>query len=382
MAKDKFDVCFSVLDQQHKVTIKSTRHFANSAAGFKLFDAWLSKLVNANIPLMFAMEATGVYYEQLAWKLHLDGRHVSVVLPNKAKRYAQALGIKSKNDSIDAKALARMAAEQLLERWHPISENIYSLRVLTRQLESFQNIKTQLKCQLHAFKHSRYQSKFATKMLKSQIKNFDKSLKQLKKQILELVSQDPVLETKLEKITAIKGVGLLSALTVIAETDGFALIKNQRQLVSYAGYDVVENQSGKRAGKTRISKKGNAHIRRIMHLPAFNVVRYEEPVFKALYDRLIEKGKTKMQAYVAVQKKLLVLIYTLWKRDEAYQPGKGVDQVEQPEKETSGNEEPRLLSSVGCAADIKKVAPHKAGATQDGLPENESPEVLSSVLRS
>lgn len=67
----------------------------------------------------------------------------------------------------------------------------------------------------------------------------------------------------------------MSVVTVIAETNGFALIKNQRQLVSYAGYDVVENQSGKRAGKTKISKKGNSHIRRILHMPALNAVRYE-----------------------------------------------------------------------------------------------------------
>jgi transposase len=45
---------------------------------------------------------------------------------------------------------------------------------------------------------------------------------------------------------------------------------NQRNLVSYAGYDLVENQSGTRSGKTRISKQGNHRIRRVLHLPAFN----------------------------------------------------------------------------------------------------------------
>ena len=59
---------------------------------------------------------------------------------------------------------------------------------------------------------------------------------------------------------------------------------NQRQLVSYAGYDVIENQSGNRSGKTRISKKGNSRIRRILHLPAFNAVRFGEPTCQALYE--------------------------------------------------------------------------------------------------
>ncbi len=57
----------------------------------------------------------------------------------------------------------------------------------------------------------------------------------------QLVEADAELKRKLEHITHIKGVGLMSAITVIAETNGFVLIENSKQLVSYAGYDVVEN---------------------------------------------------------------------------------------------------------------------------------------------
>ena len=96
------------------------------------------------------------------------------------------------------------------------------------------------------------------------------------------------------------------------------MIKNQRQLVSYAGYDVVENQSGNRVGKTKISKKGNSRIRRILHLPAFSVVTNGEIQFVDLYERVFERTKIKMKGYVAVQRKLLILIYTLWRNDEEY----------------------------------------------------------------
>src|SRR5205085_11951660 len=88
--------------------------------------------------------------------------------------------------------------------------------------------------------------------------------------------------------------------------------------ISYAGYDVIENQSGNHIGKTRISKKGNHHIRRILHLPAFNVVRYEVPPFLSLYNRTLERHHTKMKSYVAVQKKLLVIIYGLWKTNGTF----------------------------------------------------------------
>jgi transposase len=126
----------------------------------------------------------------------------------------------------------------------------------------------------------------------------------------------------------------------------------------------VENQSGKRNGKTRISKQGNSHIRRILHMPALHAVRRNVPVCKALFERLRGKGKKKMLAYVAVQKKLLILIYTLWKKDESWQE----DKYPQP-----APKEAILSLEVGasllgvCAADQNKVAP-TSGATQDEHP--------------
>jgi len=90
-------------------------------------------------------------------------------------------------------------------------------------------------------------------------------------------------------------------------------------LVCYAGYDVIENQSGKRVGKTRISKKGNTHIRRIMHMASLNMVKYKVPVFLDLYERVFERTKIKMKAYVAIQRKLLCLFYTLWKNNTVYE---------------------------------------------------------------
>jgi transposase len=124
-----------------------------------------------------------------------------------------------------------------------------------------------------------------------------------------------------DNVCSIKGVGLLTALIVISETNGFELIENKAQLVSYAGSDVVERQSGSSIrGKTRISKKGNAHIRRALHYPALSAVRYEGQLGD-LYKRVtLRNPKVKMIGLVAVQRKLLVLIYTLFKKNQPYDP--------------------------------------------------------------
>ena len=139
-----------------------------------------------------------------------------------------------------------------------------------------------------------------------------------------------------------------------APRGGFA---NQRQLVSYAGYDVIENQSGNRSGKTRISKKGNTgppggRIRRILHLPAFNAVRFGEPSCQALYERVYQKTNTKMKAYVAVQKKLLLLAYGLWRHQTTYNPMHSI----QAKRET--------LSTSKSDQNDKKIVP-TSGTTQD-----------------
>lgn len=134
------------------------------------------------------------------------------------------------------------------------------------------------------------------------IKLYDKQLDETKKEIAKLIEKDLNLKVKIAQLCQIKGLALLSVATIVAETNGFAGFESIRQLVSFSGYDAVENQSGQKAGKTRISKKGNSRIRRILHLPAFNAVRFGEPTCKALFESVFERIKIKMNGYVAVQK--------------------------------------------------------------------------------
>ena len=136
------------------------------------------------------------------------------------------------------------------------------------------------------------------------IRELEKGIGQLERAIEQLIKEDEVLSSKVENILTIKGVGLKSIAVLLTETNGFATFENQSQLVSYSGYDIIETQSGQRSSKTRMSKKGNAHIRRAMHMPAFGVVRNQVGPFVSLYERLIGRGKTKMQAYVSCPTKI------------------------------------------------------------------------------
>jgi transposase len=373
VAKEKFDACISTIDQLQHVMIRAQCSFNNNKKGFEAFFLWVTKNTRLAIPVVYLMEATGVYYEQLAWFLHNKNCSVSVIVPNKAKKYKEALGLKSKNDRIDARGLAQMACEQNNTTWKPLSTNIYLLRLITRQIQSLSQQATLLKNQLHSLQYGMYRDKAIEKMYAKQLILLEKNKESLQLRVEQIVQNDEILNKKFSNICKIKGLGLQSLAVIVAETNGFAAFENIAQLVSYAGYDVVENQSGKRSGKTKISKKGNSHIRRCLHFPAFNMITYEVAPFKNLYERVYEKSKIKMKAYTAVQKKLLEFIFILWKKDEAFDPNyqdKSSGDVEPESSFTLVPKEPEILSKKNeeTKSTTQKITPAITRVTQDKHP--------------
>ncbi len=322
ISKDKFDACLISLDIHLQIKVRATHKFTNTPAGFKDLSYWINNSCKEKASVEILMEATGVYHERLAIYLTEEKRTVFIVLPNKSQKYLQSLGLKSKNDAIDAKGLAIMCTHGQFTAWKPISKYFYELRLLTRHYQSTQEAKLSVTNQLHALKHSGYSNTEIIKHLEETVAVFDKQLKEFKRLIAHQIHSDEEIKRKVIGICKIKGLDTLSVATILAETNGFELINNIRQLVSYAGYDVIENQSGKHLGRTKISKKGNSRIRRILHMPALVAVKYKESGLLGLYERVYNRTKFKMKGYVAVQRKLLELVYTLWKKDEEYNPGK------------------------------------------------------------
>lgn len=322
ISKDEMSVCFSQLEGQQRVSIKSTHKFGNNLRGWKALETWIRRLrKHAEVPLVLVVEATGVYYEGFAYHFKEQGFDLHVVLPNKSKHYAKSLNIKTKNDEVDARLLAQMGLERHLPVWKGIDSTMLKIKQLCRHRYALQQARTVVSNQLHAHTYAHNPLKSIVKQMHQHLEFLDKHIQETEAEIQAICASDSQLQHKVENICKIKGVAIMTALVVIAETNGFDLIENKAQLVSYAGYDVVENQSGTSLkGKTRISKKGNAHIRRALYFPALSAARHE-PKLQELYERIHQKNpKVKMIGAVAVQRKLLVLIYTLYKKNEPYDP--------------------------------------------------------------
>lgn len=323
-SKESFTACLGTLDLLFKMYISKSATFSNDVKGFKKLLSWVRKSCqNLKIPMssefQFVMEATGVYYENLAYFLSEENKFVSVILPNKFKHYAKTLNIKSKTDSIDAAIITQFGIERTLDKWEAPSPNFKKLKELSREHQSIKRSTTAIRNQLHAKEHSHSPIKETIKRLKEQLKFYNKQLKQIKTQIEELLQQDEDLNAKIKKIQTIDGIGLMTVVSIVSETNGFALIKNSKQLTSYAGLDVVQKQSGKSQGKTSISKKGNSFIRNGMYMPALSACRTNKKL-KEIYVKLCIRKNYKKMGIIAVARKLLILIYTLWKNNTEYNP--------------------------------------------------------------
>lgn len=347
VSQASLEVALSRMDAEAIIRAEGSRRFSNTPGGFKKLMEWLSgHELTPDSSGVILLEATGVYYEQCAFALHQAGWPVSVVLANKAKRYMQALGLRSKTDGIDARGLSHMATSQPLTGWQPLKPFYFHLRGLTRQHQAVQELRTQLGNQKHALSRSIYQVPLVMEQLQQSLEAIEVQLKSLEQAIAIHLASDLRVKQAVDRMCGIKGVGQLSVAVLLAETNGFGLISSARQLISYAGYDVVENQSGQRRGKTRISKKGNGRIRRILHLPALNVVRFQGGLFADLFDRTYARHGIKMKSYVAVQKKLLVILYTLWKSEQSFDPAFRTPQNEENQKQEVCTEHPTQVQSV------------------------------------
>ncbi|MBT4944767.1 MAG: IS110 family transposase, partial [Candidatus Marinimicrobia bacterium] len=273
ISMDTFICRVGAITADQRTKIGTHKIFNNNIQGIRQFYKFAQSQQIDGVTQYFLMEATGVYYEGLAYFLKAQGAHVIVVLPNKAKHFAKTLTIKSKTDPIDAHMLTQMGLEKRLSEWEPPSELMKELKLLTREHLSLKELKTDAKNRVHAKTHSFKPGKDTIRRIRREIKLYETLIKEVELSIQSLLQSDLKMWVKIQNILRVNGVGLMTVAKVLAETNAFALIRNGKQLTSYAGLDVVFNESGKHQGKTRISRKGNSHLRQSVYMPAISAIK-------------------------------------------------------------------------------------------------------------
>jgi transposase len=269
---------------------------SDSKAPKKLDYTYFKKLLDFNSHCV--MEATGYYHYQLAYYLKENSVVLSVENPLSLKRFIQMKLSKIKTDKSDSKLICEYTKQADLKLWQGNSKHQLECLQMTRLLSIYTKQSTMLKNKLHGEVVLGQPSKLVVTSLKRSLRQLKKEIDTIEEKLLLLVNE--VHKDVLTRLKSIPGIGKKTSLMLVVLTDGFDRFKSGSELCSYAGLTPIIRQSGSSAnGRARISKIGNQKLRNLLFMCRFNGYKYNKGC-KAIYDRIVSKGKRKKLALIAV----------------------------------------------------------------------------------
>lgn len=308
VSKDKLDVVLLCSDSYRAAT------FANQRQGFAQLRRWLDKhqagLVHA------CLEATGMYGEGIAEYLYAAGHQVSVVNPARIKAFADSQMVRNKTDRLDARVIADFCQAQHPAVWSPPDPALRELRALVRQLDDLMGIRQQERNRLASAATPRS----VLHTTRKHIAFLDREIKALRARIKSHVAQHPALKHLHDLLITIPGIAHITACKLIAEIQDISLFATPRQLAAYAGLTPRLFVSGSSVHrKSRLSKKGNHHLRSALFFPAI-VAKTHNPIIAAFALRLAARAKPPMSITGAAMRKLLHIVFGVWKSGRPFDP--------------------------------------------------------------
>jgi transposase len=286
---------------------RAKKSFPNAAAGYRQLQSWLKNRRCGEVHA--CMEATGAYWMGLATALHGRGAVVSVVNPSQTVFFARSQLLRTKTDAVDAEMIAEFCERHRPARWTPPPAEILELRGLLSYRRHLIEERTRLKqlvTQINAGPQLRT-------LHRRQLKELQHNVKSIESQLRALVEHHRALEKQVGALTAVAGIGLLTALSIVAQLP-VERLRNAKAASAYVGLTPSERQSGTSVhGKPRICKTGNSELRRELFMPATVAIRHN-PILRAFAERLKGRGKPGKVVVTAVMRKLVVLAFTILKR--------------------------------------------------------------------
>jgi transposase len=289
ISKDVFDVYTS--------SGKSLQ-YENSPGGFRKFMMVLSRDAHC------VMEATGYYHYRLAGYLTKQKIKVSVVNPLSVKRFIQMSLSRIKTDKSDAKMICLYGEQQAeLKIWHLSEANQKESLQIVRLLDQYTKQSTALKNKIHGEEVLGKPSKIVLKSLRRSLRNLQKEQALLEEELMSIVEQDH--RDMLVRLGTIPGLGKKTTILLLVLTEGFTKFETASQLCSFCGITPIIKQSGSSVrGRSRISKMGNRKLRNLLFLCSFTACRHNKACAD-IYQRIVNKGKSKKLALIAVSNKLV-----------------------------------------------------------------------------
>lgn len=270
----------------------------------------LTKILSEIKPELIVLEATGGMELNAATQLTQAELSVAIINPRQARDFAKATGQLAKTDAIDARVLAHFA-DAIRPEVRQISDES------SRHLEDLVARRRQISEMITAEKNRRRGKTNSVQLdIDEHIEWLKKRLKEIESQISKEIAVNDNWKPKMDLLTSVPGIGEVVAVTLISSLPELGTISHKS--ISYlVGVAPLNKDSGKFRGKRRIWG-GRARIRSVLYMAALVAVRFN-PVIKAFYERLLNKGKLKKVALTACMHKLLIVLNAMMKNHQTWQ---------------------------------------------------------------
>lgn len=286
---------------------------ANTAEGQVCLQSWLETQGVIAPETLVVMEATGVYWERIALKLHLAGYRVSVVNAAQIKFYAKSTLRRGKTDKMDAELIAQYGEKMHPACWMPPERDREALRALIHERDALVSLITLEKGRQHA-------QELVVQLGRERLALLEQQRATVEQAMDACVAESSGLRKQVDLLSSVPGIGKLTAAIVLAETSHLRDMQDSRQWAAYAGLSPVPRQSGAMVGRCRISKIGNSGLRRAFYLSAITVSRLKNPMGD-YYRRLVGAGKPKKVALIALARKILRTSFAVLRSAKPFDPG-------------------------------------------------------------
>jgi transposase len=307
ISKAKFDV--ALIKNNSKIKSKV---FANTPEGFVQLQEWLES--QGVSKLHGCMEATSIYGNALARFLFAAGYVVSIVNPSRPKAFGRSELSRTKTDRADAKVIARFCAALRPAPWTPPALEIEQLQALVHRLDSLTTMQQQEQNRLETV------DPILVAAITAHIDFLKQQVAATQQLIHDHFDRYPDLKAQRDLLISIPGIAAATATVILAEIRDVATFDSADQLAAFAGLTPHEFSSGSSVhGKPRLSKIGNARLRKALYMPAIVARRYN-PLIQVFCDRLLAKGKSKMAMIGAAMHKLLRQVFGVLKSQQSFDP--------------------------------------------------------------
>jgi len=319
ISKTYFDAAIIKADDPYQ---RMHNQFPQTPIGFKKMMVWLKfQDVLFNDETLFCMEYTGLYNTGLVNFLVQGKAQLWVEMPLRIKRSAGfERGSDDKTSAIKIAAYA-FRYQDKMQLWQPVDNSIEKIKRLTTQRERVVKAITELSVPVKELSECGCdkEAKQLEKVQRNALKALKKTKENIEQLIIKTVGQDAVLAKKIQQVKSIKGIGQVTAVSLLGYTKGFTSFSNGKELACYCGVVPFEKKSGTSVRfKPTVSPHANKKLKRLLHLCALSAIKNDAEI-RSYFERKVAEGKNKMCVVNAVRNKLIHRLFAVIRDDRVYE---------------------------------------------------------------